>query len=91
MAKPRTSKERRDVLTERAVRFFRCYGDELESISQLLKIRLDQLASAYTAENELPREAVRVQSRIKSLTKFLTKLDKINCPYFAIRPKLSWT
>ncbi len=82
MAKPRTRKERRDFLTERAVRFFDCYGDELESISQLLKIRLDQLASAYTAENKLPLEAVDVHSRVKSLTSFLTKLEKAKWPMF---------
>ncbi len=82
MAKPRTRKERRDFLTERAVRFFDCYGHELESTSQLLKIRLDQLASAYTAENELPRKAVQVHSRVKSLTSFLTKLEKTNWPMF---------
>jgi putative GTP pyrophosphokinase len=82
MAKSRTRKERRDFLTERAVRFFDCYGEELESISQLLKIRLDQLASAYTVENELPREAVNVHSRVKSLTSFLTKLEKTNWPMF---------
>ena len=82
MAKPRTRKERRDFLTERAVRFYDCCGDELKSISQLLKIRLDQLASAYTVENELPREAVDVHSRVKSLTSFLTKLKQTNWPMF---------
>jgi putative GTP pyrophosphokinase len=82
MAKPRTRKERRDFLTERVVRFFDCYGDELESISQLLKIRIDQLASAYTVENELPRKAVHVNSRVKSLTSFLTKLERTNWPMF---------
>jgi len=82
LVKPRTRKERRDFLTERAVRFFDCYGDELESISQLLKIRLDQLASAYTLENKLPREAVDVHCRVKSLTSFLTKLEKTNWPMF---------
>jgi putative GTP pyrophosphokinase len=82
MAKPLTRKERRDFLTERAVRFFDCYGDELESISQLLKIRIDQLASAYTVENELPRKAVHVNSRVKSLTSFLTKLERTNWPMF---------
>jgi len=82
MAKPRTRNERRDLLTERAVRFFDCYGDELESISQLLKIRLDQLASAYTVENELPRESVGVHSRVKSLTSFLKKLERTNWPIF---------
>ena len=82
MATPRTRKERRDFLTEKAVRFFDSYGDELESISQLLKIRIDQLASAYTVENELPRKAVHVHSRVKSLTSFLTKLEKTNWPMF---------
>jgi len=57
-------------------------GDELESISQLLKIRLDQLASAHTVENELPREAVDEHSRVKSLTSFLAKLEKTNWPMF---------
>jgi putative GTP pyrophosphokinase len=82
MAEPQTRKERRDFLTERAIRFFDCYGDELESICQLLKIRLDQLASAYTVENELPREAVDVHHRVKSLTSFLRKLEKADWPMF---------
>jgi putative GTP pyrophosphokinase len=82
MAEPQTQKERRDFLTDRAIRFFDYYGDELESISQLLKIRLDQLASAYTVENELPREAVDVHHRVKSLTRFLAKLERTNWPMF---------
>jgi putative GTP pyrophosphokinase len=82
MAKPRTRKERRDFLTERAIRFFDCYGDELESISQVLKIRLSRLASAYTVENGLPRKAVDAHSRVKSLTSFLGKLEKTNWPMF---------
>jgi len=82
MAMPRTRKERIDFLTERAIRFFDLYGDELESISQVLKIRLSGLASAYTVENKLPREAVVVHSRVKSLTSFLRKLEKINWPMF---------
>jgi putative GTP pyrophosphokinase len=83
MSEPRTRKERIDFLTERAIRFFDCYGDELESISQVLKIRLGRLASAYTVENELPREAVDVYSRVKSLTSFLRKLEKTNWPMFS--------
>jgi putative GTP pyrophosphokinase len=82
MAKPRTRKERIDFLTKRAIRFFDCYGEELESISQVLKIRLGRLASAYTVENELPREAVGVHSRVKPLTSFLRKLEKTNWPMF---------
>ena len=71
-----------DFLTERAIRFFNIYGDELESISQILKIRLGGLASAYMAENKLPSEAVTVQSRVKSLTSFLRKLEKLDWPMF---------
>jgi putative GTP pyrophosphokinase len=70
MAKSQTRKERIDFLTERASRFFNNYGNELESVSQVLKIRLGELASAYTVENNLPREAVAVHSRVKSLTSF---------------------
>jgi len=82
MAEPQTRKERRDFLTERAIRFFDCCGDVLESTSQLLKIRLDQLASAYTVEAEIPREAFDVDSRVKSLTSFLRKLNKTDWPMF---------
>jgi len=82
MAKHRTRKERIDFLTERTLRFFHCYGEELESISQVLKIRLGRLASAYTVENKLPREAVNVDARVKSLTSFLRKLEKTDWPMF---------
>ncbi len=82
MAMPLTRKERTDFLTERAIRFFDLYGDELESISQILKIRLSGLASAYTVENKLPHEAVDVRSRVKSLTSFLRKLEKLDWPMF---------
>ncbi|MBC8508670.1 MAG: hypothetical protein H8D34_27745 [Chloroflexi bacterium] len=75
MANPQNRKEQIYFLTERAIRFINIYGDELESISQILKIRLGGLASAYTAENNLPREAVVVHSRAKSLTSFLRKLQ----------------
>ena len=71
-----------DFLTERVIRFYNFYGDELESINQVLKIRLGALASAYTTENKLPPEAVLVHSRVKSLTSFLRKLEKLNWPMF---------
>jgi len=82
MIKPQTRKERIDLLTERTIRFFDFYSADLESISQVLKIRLSGLASAYTIENKLPREAVVVHSRVKSLTSFLRKLEKIDWPMF---------
>ncbi|MEJ2487833.1 MAG: hypothetical protein P8Y68_19120 [Anaerolineales bacterium] len=82
MVKPQTRKERIDFLTERTIRFFDSYVAEMEEISQVLKIRLGGLASAYSGENILPREAVNVQSRVKSLTSFLRKLEKLNWPMF---------
>ena len=82
MANFQTRKERINFLTERSIGFFDSYGEELESISQVLKIRLGGLASAYTTENKLPREAVVVHSRVKSLTSFLRKLEKMNWPIF---------
>jgi len=82
MTKPQTQKEQMDFLTERVIRFYNIYGDELESISQVLKIRLSGLASAYTTENKLPPEAVLVHSRVKSLTSFLRKLEKLDWPMF---------
>jgi putative GTP pyrophosphokinase len=82
MAEPHTRKERINFLTDRTIKFFDSYDEELESISQVLKIRLGGLASAYTTENKLPREAVVVHSRVKSLTSFLRKLEKMNWPMF---------
>jgi len=82
MAKLQTRKERINILTDRTISFFDSYSDELESISQVLKIRLGGLATAYTVENKLPREAVSVHSRVKSLTSFLRKLGKTNWPMF---------
>jgi putative GTP pyrophosphokinase len=71
-----------EELTHRAVRFYNRYGQELESIRQLLHIQLNQLALAYTLENRLPRNAVRVISRTKELNTFISKLEKIGWPEF---------
>ena len=82
MAKPQTRQERKDFLTERVLRFFNLYDDELNMISEILKIRLGGLASAYTVENNLPREAVAVHARVKKLSSFLMKLEKLDWPVF---------
>ena len=44
MVEPRIRKEEVDFLTERAIRFFNIYSDEMESISQVLKIQLRGLS-----------------------------------------------
>ena len=69
-------------LTSRAIRFFNRYGKELEQIAQLLSVRLNQLALAHTITNNLPREAVLISTRVKTLKSFLAKLEMKNWPTF---------
>lgn len=69
-------------LSQRAVRFYHRYGEELESIRQILHIQLDKLALACTLENRLPRKAIRVVSRTKDLKDFLLKLERKGWPEF---------
>lgn len=71
-----------EELRERAVRFYNRYGKDLEQIKSLLEIRLTQLALAYTLDNKLPPEAVKVSARVKTLSSFLKKLEKKNWPTF---------
>ena len=71
-----------DELKERAIRFFDRYGKDLEQIRQLLNIRLNQLALAYTIDNNLPPEAVIISTRVKTLKSFLKKLEKKDWPQF---------
>jgi putative GTP pyrophosphokinase len=71
-----------EELKERAVRFFNRYGKDLDQIKSLLEIRLTQLALAYTIENKLPPEAIKISTRVKTLSSFLKKLEKKNWPQF---------
>ena len=82
MENNQTREERIEYLTERAIRFFKIYGDEMELISQVLKIRLGGLASAYTIENKLPCEAVDIRARVKTLSSYLRKLERLDWPTF---------
>ena len=77
-----TELERKDFLTQRAIRFYNRYGDEIDTIRQLLEVRLNQLALAYTLTNDLPRESVHVQTRVKNLSSFLKKLKRKKWPEF---------
>ncbi len=58
------------------------YGDELESLRQLLHMRLSQVAAAYTLHQRLPARSVRVESRVKALSSFLHKLELRGWPAF---------
>ena len=69
-------------LRERGVQFYARYRNEIEVVTRLLAIHLNQFALAYTIENKLPKEAVSVTTRIKSLDSFLKKLMRRGYPYF---------
>lgn len=71
-----------EQLRERAVQFYTCYKDEIEEVTRLLAIHLNQFALAYTIEKKLPKEAVSVTTRMKSLDSFLKKLMRIGYPSF---------
>lgn len=77
-----TSVKQIQFLTDRARRCFNRYGPELETIRQLIDVRLNQLALAYTLENHIPRESVAVHSRVKTLDSFLKKLEEKKWPDF---------
>lgn len=68
--------EKKEILTEKAIRFFDAYSTEIDTIRQLLDIKLNQIALAYTQKNNLPREAVKVTTRVKTLNSFIKKLEK---------------
>ncbi|KXZ73230.1 GTP pyrophosphokinase YjbM [Acinetobacter venetianus] len=72
----------KEELKERAIRFYNRYGSDLEQISELLKIRLTQLSLAYTLKNNLPPEAIKISTRVKTLSSFLKKLEKKGWPQF---------
>lgn len=70
------------ALRTRLEKFYAEYGPEIEQIAELLAIQLRQLALAYTIEHNLPREAVRVIARVKSLSSSLRKLERLKWPAF---------
>ena len=72
----KTVEERKKILTEKAIRFFDTHATEIDTIRQLLDIKLNQIALAYTLKNNIPRESVKVTTRIKSLNSFIKKTGK---------------
>lgn len=71
-----------EQLKDRAVRFFARYGGDLLQIKNLLEIHLSQLALSYTIRQKLPREAIVVKARVKTLDSFLKKLERKKWPQF---------
>lgn len=75
MNKQVTKDKSKEFLTDRAIRSFSKYANEYDYIRQLLEVRLNQIAEVYTMQNNLPRESVKVFTRVKSLQSFLRKLE----------------
>jgi putative GTP pyrophosphokinase len=71
-----------EELISRATRFYSRYGRDLEQIREVLDIRLNQLALAYTITNKLPPEAITISSRVKTLQSFLHKIERKEWPQF---------
>jgi len=72
----------REKLVWKANRFYLRYGSEVENLCRLVEVNLTQLCLAYTLNNQLPREALEVVTRVKPLTSFLSKLDRLGWPDF---------
>jgi putative GTP pyrophosphokinase len=71
-----------EELKQRLIRFYNRYGDELEQIKDLLEIKLKQICLAYTLENKLPKEAMIVSARKKTLASLIKKFEKKGWPQF---------
>ncbi len=52
-------------MTERAIRFFKIYGNELELISQVLSIQLKGMAAVYKIEDRMICE-IQVRSKLQN-------------------------
>jgi len=77
--------EKPDNLRElyiKTINLFQKHGGELDQVRQLLDIRLNQLALAYTTENNLPPEAITIKTRVKSFTSFLNKMENLQIADF---------
>jgi putative GTP pyrophosphokinase len=66
----------------KAIELFQRHGGEIEQIRQLLDIRLNQLALAYTTENRLPSESIVVKTRVKTFAGFLKKMETLKLTDF---------
>ena len=71
-----------EELKDSAIRFFSRYGKELEQVAELLEIKLKQLALAYTINQKLPSESIKISTRVKKLDSFLRKLENDGWPQF---------
>jgi putative GTP pyrophosphokinase len=73
---------RREALVWKTNRFYLRYGSEVENLCRLVEVNLTQLCLAYALNNQLPLAALEVVTRVKPLTSFLDKLERLGWPDF---------
>jgi putative GTP pyrophosphokinase len=78
----RMSSSCHEDLISKANRFYQRYSAEVENLRRLVEVNLTQLCIAYTLNNQLPREALEVVTRVKPLASFLEKLEQLGWPDF---------
>ena len=64
--------------------FYSQYANEIELIKKYWELELTQLSLAYTYQNKLPKEAVTVSCRIKSIESVMQKLKRLGNPQFDV-------
>lgn len=62
--------------------FYSQHINEIELIKKYWEVELNQLSLAYTHRNKLPKEAVTVSCRIKSIESVILKLKKLGSPQY---------
>ena len=62
--------------------FYSRYAHEIELIKKFWELELNHLSLAYTYQNKLPKEAVMVSCRIKTIESVIQKLKKLGSPHF---------
>jgi putative GTP pyrophosphokinase len=71
-----------EALKDLAINFYTTHDQEIEQIKTLLEIKLAQICMSYTSAYNLPKEALTVKARVKTLDSFLKKLKKKGWPVF---------
>ena len=64
------------------IAFYSRYASEIELIKKFWELELNQLSLAYTHQNKLPKEAVTVSCRVKTIESVIRKLKKFGSPQF---------
>ncbi len=73
---------RREELVRKTNRFYLRYSSEVDNLRRLVEVNLTQLCLAYALNHQLPSESLEVASRVKPLTSFLEKLERLGWPEY---------